>query len=596
MYLPIVTPKNFEVYKKRTYSGDTSNAFKILVAAGRWRLGSRSASSTETELTISVSTSVVVYVKYNKSTTDTLTISSDTAANVNALLSGTSGHLYWPLATVVSDTDSVYKITDMWEGGDIFSQDEAITGPYHFKVSVISATQITVSGGTHETYARGNRYAVNLTCDGGVSGDLADFKTLSLKGSGTNYVVLTKSGAYPPGDDATAPTLLQVDCSLTAPTAAKQTDKLIAHFTVSSGAIVMSSLVQDWNGGNIREYWAEPDDLSMNYVPGFGGDTGKYQDKDWSSATSIGGPYHLENSDLFMYQNRVAGRIKKYVSWEKLVDEMILALEGHHFTVPTDDVSININNTTEIQLYEFDAATDAGAIAAGDFIVFKDVSTGVINYISFSSFVGNVNHHDLKDISTDTAIYDDHDGSLTAGAPGGNFPYVSGKDRPCTGTTVHQANAFATGGGIGDHSYALSIDPDGRTLRGDWYQYDANKHLFVQGNEAISTGVFGSGALRVTGGVSVGDKVQADGFYITDESTINYWTIDYLKADVGNMYLYSDGLLEVQSDTNLAIDANALLTIDWGTLKINGNFWQEEPLTVIKDGAEVTRTILVKVP
>jgi hypothetical protein len=450
----------------------------------------------------------------------------------------------------------------MWEGGDITTADIDIAPSHHFQVSEYSTTQIRVRGGTLETFAHGVRYGTSLTCDGGPSGDLANVKTADIAGSGVNYVVLTK-------DYALVPTTLQVACSLVAPDSASKVNRLIAHFTVAGGAIVAGTLVQDWNGGNIREYWNQPDDLSLNYNA-----SNTLQDKDWATASSA---YSLGATDLFMFQdNTTVGELltKKYVSWDELIDELAAYIM---------DVNGPWNGTK-------------------------------------APWVKTPLHHRaLGDIAANNAG-DDHDGGLGGVGHTGNHPYVSGKGRGCTGTpanTVANGNAFAAGSGLGDDAYALSIDPDdrklyngaasgtratldwyNRRLHGDWTQYDTDSHLFVKGTEAIELGNPASGGLQVAGGASVGEKIQADGFYITDESALNYWIYTRLNVDVDNIYLYADGELTLDSDHNVTITADQYLSLNFpaASLKINGSFWQEETVKVVVNGVEESRTILAKVP
>jgi hypothetical protein len=130
----------------------------------------------------------------------------------------------------------------------------------HFGVYQVSSTSVAVRGGTVESLSHGARYAVNLLCDGGASGDLTNVKTLTTPGlsNATVYVLTTKD--YP-----LEPTSLTVTLSNTQPNANDKKTRQIAHFTLSAGTIAAGSLVQDWSGGNWREVWNAPDGDSLAY-------------------------------------------------------------------------------------------------------------------------------------------------------------------------------------------------------------------------------------------------------------------------------------------------------------------------------------------
>jgi len=69
---------------------------------------------------------------------------------------------------------------------------------YHFQVEVVTATTVKVRAGQWIRLAADGVTAVPLSVDAGTSSDRDDFKTLTLSGSGTNYIVLTLNDALSP--------------------------------------------------------------------------------------------------------------------------------------------------------------------------------------------------------------------------------------------------------------------------------------------------------------------------------------------------------------------------------------------------------------
>jgi len=118
---------------------------------------------------------------------------------------------------------------------------------YHFQVEAISKTQVIVRAGRWVRVNGTTRYSVPLTTDGGTSEDRDEYKTLTLSGSGTNYIVLTL-------DDSGEPTTLTASVETSAPSATDLTVRQIAHVGATSGEFA-GAVVQDWTGGNIIDGW-----------------------------------------------------------------------------------------------------------------------------------------------------------------------------------------------------------------------------------------------------------------------------------------------------------------------------------------------------
>lgn len=96
--------------------------------------------------------------------------------------------------------------------------------------------------------------------------------------------------------------------------------KLLGFSTTSGGDIV--SIDEAWQGGDIKSSDAATEALTLdNLSLNLNSDSEpKAQDFDWDVAAHRGtGP---TDYDLFMVQNTVAGRIKEYLSWSSMVDQM----------------------------------------------------------------------------------------------------------------------------------------------------------------------------------------------------------------------------------------------------------------------------------
>ena len=126
---------------------------------------------------------------------------------------------------------------------------------YHLECKVTGASQVTIRGGTNYTFAGGDLVITNLATAGAEYTGTADLAVPA--GTGTRYVIVTK-------DDALNPTTWTASVSASAPSAADRTVMQIAHFAATDGA-VSGKLYQDWQGGNVCEFYLAPDGKSLSY-------------------------------------------------------------------------------------------------------------------------------------------------------------------------------------------------------------------------------------------------------------------------------------------------------------------------------------------
>lgn len=124
MYLPVVTLRHWEPYRKSEFTGDVeTDGLKVIVAGGLWHLGSRYASKGNTELTMTDDSTEAIYALYNKSSVDSITIDKASLATVYGYMSGTSGYLYQLLGVVTTVDGEITLISESWEGGDLLTAD-----------------------------------------------------------------------------------------------------------------------------------------------------------------------------------------------------------------------------------------------------------------------------------------------------------------------------------------------------------------------------------------------------------------------------------------------------------------------------------------
>lgn len=366
------------------------------------------------------------------------------------------------------------------------SEDECLQsggGPIHFEVEKYDDTNVTMRGGQLNLFTHAGLYQLALRIDAGTdSADLTTMYTMSTAAftSRTVYAIITKCSALNP---VTAPTLV-ASLSSTAPSPLGRLSRQIAHFTVDGSHKITGSIVQDWTGGNIDEFWLEPDGVSIDYnaagTPSYKLEINGWKDvaltTPWPASgeivgrpTAHGGPFYSTVTDLLSHPQTLPG------GWREI------DLTGASWTS--------------------------------------------------GPFPWTTTHVGLTDVAGGSAG-DDHDGSLSTG----NFPYVSGR-----AVYDRDGNAFLEGGGLADADYDLSIDPDARNLSdgarpvlywgpgghclfGDWTQYEPTGHFLMVGNEAITPGTAASGALRVAGGASLQGGLQAASLYVLGDASNNYWT------------------------------------------------------------------------
>ena len=132
---------------------------------------------------------------------------------------------------------------------------QAVGEPYHLQCTVASTSTVTIRGGTLYQFAADVLTKVNLASAGA---EYTATATLNVQaGTNTQYVIITK-------DDALVPTTWTASMTTSAPSAADRTVMQVAHVAVTDGAI-SGPLYQDWNGGNVMEFFMDPDGESLEY-------------------------------------------------------------------------------------------------------------------------------------------------------------------------------------------------------------------------------------------------------------------------------------------------------------------------------------------
>ena len=141
--------------------------------------------------------------------------------------------------------------------------DDIVSGHYHFQVEYAGANSVTLRGGRYTRRAINAQHTVELTVDGGgTSGDYDDVLTITgLSANSTTYRIIVTF------DDISEPTTLTGSAVTAYPVAGiGETIYVIAEIqTDSSGDLDPSTLKPHWQGGDITDFYFEPDDQSLEY-------------------------------------------------------------------------------------------------------------------------------------------------------------------------------------------------------------------------------------------------------------------------------------------------------------------------------------------
>ena len=428
-----------------------------------------------------------------------------------------------------------------------------------------------------------------------------DISTVAVTCDGNDQYIIATISSSEGYNDALRPDTLAFSASATRPLNDElNTQRVIATVATNASSATISSVVQEWLGGEIDDVAVIPDgNTTFGTAP--------------ERKTIEKNPAGAHRGELQLYNVDTAEELSKSISYfDADVDAGgVLGAAGEIKWAALDtelngnpeksiQVSTNATGTTIAQVFNFRQAVTAPAPADDDLFLFKNVSQLEMDYLSLGDLADYINsdydcdwvracvgsstwlcdavsacwdcswletcetykHYNLSDVIN---LYKKHDhGNYFQNADSENGRYANA-------SWDYQVN-FCTS--FGNAAKALTVHLDNQTLNtgaqvnATWStaKFDINSNSYLQVNNTTVSTAKDEGCAVFSGGIGVelsafiGGECKADRFELIDSAT-NVWDDTEMKTNVSaNMDLSAGANFLIGAVTDIRLTAVNLKT------------------------------------